>query len=208
LERLPHRTGNFGKIIVFIDGMWVVAENGYEGSDMSVQEYDPPASATPSVLKVLIATIGGRYLGVEAGFVTGVLTMEELECGNDPAMQGVVDRTDELMMEFKMTDVPTHAHTPVVLLTSRGVRCTIRVNHVHGLLEIQPSQVLPLPAQFINVERHWYRGMILFEKSVAMILNPTWLIGEPVGNTSGAALEAPRSLPDARGLAIQDGQAC
>lgn len=174
---------------------------------MSIQEHAAP-SPVSSVLRVLIVTMSERYLAFDAECVTGVVTTEDRERGDDLAMEEVVDKTDELTVQLKMTKAPTYAPRPVVLLTNRGFRYSVRVDHVHGLLEIHPSQILLLPAQFSNVERHWYRGMILFEKSVAMMLNPMWLPEDHAGSHASSESASLRSVPDAGGVAIRDGRAC
>jgi chemotaxis signal transduction protein len=188
--------------------MWVVTDNGHESADMSIQEQGVSAPSASSLGRFLIVTISGRYLAVDAGSVEGVLTIKESESGEDPAIHSVVDRTVSLAMRLGSSDVPKHPTTRVVLLTDRGTRGSIRVNDVHGILEIQQSQILPFPQQFSGVERHWYRGMILFEKSIAMILNPTWLLEiheEPDVEQEG---ETPHSSVDAWAIGVSDGRTC
>ncbi len=188
--------------------MWVVAENGNESADMSIQEQGALAPSASSSRRFLIVTVSGRYLAFDAEFVEGVPTIAELEKSEDPTIQGVVERTGSLVMQLGSSDVPTHPATRVVLLTDRELRGSIRVSDVHGILEIQQSQILPLPPQFSGVERHWYRGMILFEKSIAMILNPTWVLEIHGGAEVGQEGETPRSSVDAWAMGVSDGRTC
>ncbi len=188
--------------------MWVVAENGDESADMSIQEQSASAPSASSLRRFLIVTISGRYLALDAGSVGGVLTIKELESGEDPAIQGVVERTISLVMQLGSSDVPTHPTTRVVLLADREMRGSIRVSDVHGMLEIQQSQILPLPPHFCGVERHWYQGMILFEKSIAMILNPTWVLEMHGRSDAGQERETPRSSVDAWAIGVSDGRTC
>lgn len=188
--------GNLAEIFVLIDGKQIVAENGNESADMSIQKQGAPAPVASSSLRFIIVAIGRRYLAFEAGCIKGVLTVEELECGKNPAVRGAVDRTVDLMMQLNLADVPALPNTPVILLADQGIQCSMRVSHIHGRLEIQPSQILPLPAQFSSVERHWYRGMILFDKTIALILNPTWVLGEHAGSNAGHEQGADRSFLD------------
>lgn len=188
--------------------MWVVAENGNESADMSIQEQSVSAPAASSSRRFLIVTISGRYLAVDAGSVEGVMTIAELEQSEDPATQGVIERTVSLVTQLGSSDVPTHPTTRVVLLTDREMRGSIRVSDVHGILDIQQSQILPLPPQFSGVERHWYRGMILFEKSIAMILNPTWVLEIHGGADAGQEREPSHSSVDAWASGVSDGRTC
>jgi chemotaxis signal transduction protein len=204
----PCLEGNLAEIFVLIDGMSVVAENGNESADMSIQEQGVSAPSASSSRRFLILTISGRYLAVDAGSVEGVLTIKESESGEDPAIHSIVDRTVSLAMQLGGSDVPKHPTTRVVLLMDREMRGSIRVSDVHGILEIQQFQILPLPAHFSGVERHWYRGMILFEKSIAMILNPTWLLEiheEPDVEQEG---ETPHSSVDAWAIGVSDARTC
>jgi chemotaxis signal transduction protein len=188
--------------------MRVVADNGHESADMSIQEQGVSAPSASSSRRFLIVTISGRYLALDAGSVEGVLTIKELESGEDPAIQGVVERTVSLVMQLGSSDVQTHPTTRVVLLTDRETRGSIRVSNVHGILEIQQAQILPLPPQFSGVERHWYRGMILFKKSIAMILNPTWVLEMHAGSDTVQERETPRSSVDAWVMGVSNGRTC
>ena len=49
-------------------------------------------------------------------------------------------------------------------------------------------EILPLPPQFRGEEQGWYQGMILFENSVALVLNPAWVLEECAVST-GLGLE-------------------
>lgn len=200
--------GNLAEIFVLIDGTRVVAENGNESADMSIQEQGASAPATSSLRHFIIVTIGRRYLAFEAGFTKALLTVQELERSENPGRRGVVDRTVDLIMQLNLTDVPIRPETPVVMLADQGIQCSIRVSHIHGRVEVQPSQILPLPAQFSNVERQWYRGMILFEKSIALILNPTWVLGEHVGSDVAHDQRTPLSFMDVQDSATGERRAC
>lgn len=175
---------------------------------MSIQEQGATVPAASSLRRLIIVTIGRRYLAFEAGCVKGVLTVEDLERDKDPTIQGVVDRTVDLAMHLNLCDAPTRPNTPVILLADQGIQCSLRVSHVDGRLDIHPSQILALPAQFNSVERNWYQGMILFEKSIALILNPTWVLAAHVGAHAGHEQGAVHFVVDAWDRAPDEGGAC
>ena len=169
-----------------IDEIRVVAENGQEGVDMSVQAKKVEISSSASPPRLLIATIGGRYLAFDAESVQGVLTIEEAGYLHDPVAEGIVYRAVDLVARLSLLGDHDRDSTSVVLLAERGVRGSIRIEQVLGLLEIPQSHILPLPAQFRGPERQWYRGMILFERNVAVVLNTAWVLEEqPAGLDSG-----------------------
>lgn len=176
--------------------------------NMSIQEPVESAPATSSLRHFIIATIGRRYLAFEAGFSKALLTVQEVERGENPELRGVVDRTVDLIMQLNLTDVPIRPETPVVILADQGIQCSIRVSHIHGRVEIQSSQILPLPAHFTSVERQWYRGLILIEHSIALILNPAWLLGEHAGSDATHDQETAQSFMDLQDSAAGERRAC
>ncbi len=200
--------GNLAEIFVLIDGTQVVAENGDETTDMSIQELGVSAPTTSSLRHFIIVTIGRRYLAFDVGFTKELLTVQEFERSENPELRGVVDRTVDLIMQLNLTDVPIRPETPVVVLADQGIQCRIRVSHIHGRLEIEPSQILPLPAQFSSVERQWYRGMILFDRSIALILNPTWVLGEHAGSDVAHDQKTALSFIDLQDSAAGERRAC
>jgi chemotaxis signal transduction protein len=108
-------------------------------------------------------------------------------------MHGLAYRAINLADRLSISNDQSGANTHVVLLSDRETRGSIRVTRVRGLLELQQSHVLPLPLQFHGPERHWYRGMILFEQSIALVLNTTWVLDEQVSGLEGCAGERKHS---------------
>jgi CheW-like domain len=167
-----------------IDEIRLLAENQLEGVVMGVsatkkEEYAIPTS-TPSP-GFLITTISGRYLAFEAGLIQGVLTGEEVGPSlQDPVVQGITYRPVDLYARLHLPSESLWDKISVVLLAEGKYHGSVRVQKVHGILEIHRSQVLPLPAQFRGPERGWYQGMILFDHSVALVLNTAWVCEEQV----------------------------
>ena len=143
-------------------------------------------SSLASSSRFLIVTLGGRYLALDAESISGVCTLEEAGCLDDPTIYGMAHRTINLGDRLRIPNDQGEANTCIVLLAERSARGSIRVTTIQGLLEIHPSQVLPLPPQFRGPERHWYRGMILFANSIALVLNTTWVFDEQASSTEGS----------------------
>lgn len=147
---------------------------------MDVRE---PMTETPSPAsssRFLIVTVGKRYVALNAESICGLLTLEEAGDVESPTVHGVVYGAINLADRLSVPNDQGGANTRVLLLSGREARGSIRVTTVQGLLEISLSHVLPLPMQFRGPERHWYQGMILFEKSIALVLNTTWVLNEQV----------------------------
>jgi chemotaxis signal transduction protein len=165
-------------------------------------------SSPASPLQFLIVTLDGRYLALDAESIGGVLTLEEAGHVTNPTLQGMEYRAVDLADRLSVSHDRNGADTCIILLSDHGVRGSIRVTTVEGFLELQPSQILPLPMQFRGPERRWYRGMILFEQSIALILDPTWILGEHAGSNVGDEPGAHRSSIDAWGSAAREKQTC
>jgi hypothetical protein len=52
----------------------------------------------------------------------------------------------------------------------------VLVDDIIGLAEITKEQVRPLPCHFTGAERHWFAGLLLFRDTIALMLNPDWLL--------------------------------
>jgi len=185
LERLQPCESNLAEIFVSIDEIRLVTENGQKGRGMGVREPMMGTASPVSLSRFLIVTLGGRYLALDAESVCGLLTVDECGSVEDPTIHGMTYRAINLvdLLDIRNDQDGTNAH--VVLLSERDARGSIQVTGVEGLLELQQSQVLPLPMQFRGPERHWYRGMILFAQSIALVLNTTWVLDEQASATGG-----------------------
>jgi chemotaxis signal transduction protein len=148
---------------------------------MNGQEPQTSATSKESVFRCLIVTMGGRLFALDAGAVQRVLTLEESGQSGYPVVQGVIYRTSDVVSRLACSQDGDGALVRVVLLSEHGRHGSVRVSEVHGFMELQWAQVLPLPLQFCGSERGWYRGMILVKQSVALVLNTGWVLQGTVG---------------------------
>jgi hypothetical protein len=125
---------------------------------------------------VLVVTVGGTHLALHADRVQGLLTVEEAGSAGSLTVQGVTYAGIDLAMRLDLPADIDGPETRAVLLSNGAAKGNIRVAQVHGLQDLEQSQVLPLPRHFQGEEQMWYQGMVLFEESVAMVLNPGWLM--------------------------------
>ena len=189
--------------------MRLVTENEENGLGLVVREPMTGILSPSSPSRFLIVLLGGRYLALDAESIQGVLTLEEVGSLDDPMINGLVYRAINLAERLKISNNQGTANSRIVLFSERGAHGSIRVTRVQGLLELHPSQVLPLPSQFRGPERHWYRGMILFEKSIALALNTTWVLNESVSSTAGSEGQGnifrPIAIPQ---MTVSDDRVC
>lgn len=209
LEKPRRCASNLAEILVSVDETQLVTENEQADLGMGIREpmTGTPLPASPS--RFLIVTLGGRYLALDAESISGVLTLEEVENEEYPTIQGMTYRAINLACRLSSSKDRGGTGTRVVLLSEREARGSIRVSTVQGLLELQQSQILPLPMQFRGPERHWYRGMILFAGSIALVLNTTWVLNEQMSglNGSGEPGSNPR-LVAASKISASDSRVC
>ena len=166
-------------------------------------------SISTSPLHFLITTIGGRYLAFDAEPIQGVLTSEDVSLFQDPVVQGKVYSVVDLTMRLNLPNERLADGTRMVLLQNGNCRGSVRVEKVHGILEIQRAQVLPLPALFRGPEQRWYLGMIPFDRSVALILNTAWVLEDQVqAVTSRAERQGMESIVAVQGTVESKHQGC
>ncbi len=143
---------------------------------MSIHEQTAETPSRAPLSRFLIVTMGGRFFAVDAESVRKLLNTEETGSGGIPMVEGVVYRSVDLTDQLILPRDGAGLNSRVVLLSESGSQGSIWVTRVHGMMELQRSHILPLPPQFRGPERHWYRGMILFENSVALILDTRWIL--------------------------------
>jgi hypothetical protein len=64
----------------------------------------------------------------------------------------------------------------VVLCGLQSVQQAVLVDEVLGLTQVARMDIRALPAQFTGSERLWFSGLCLFQSTVALVVNPEWLL--------------------------------
>ncbi len=208
LERLQLCASNSVEILVSFDESGLVTENGKKALDRGAYEPMTGTSSPASPSRFLIVTLDGRYLAVDTESIGGVLALEEAGHVTNPTPQGLEYRAVDLAGRLSMSRDRNGTDTRIILLSANGVHGSIRVTAVEGCLELQPSHILPLPMQFRGPERQWYRGIILFKQSIALILDLTWVLGQQAESYAGQEPGTPRSSMDAWDSARCEKQPC
>jgi hypothetical protein len=139
-----------------------------------------------------VATLGARLLAFDADAVQGSLATEDVGATGGVTVEGILYKSVDLMSRMALPADADDLNGPVLLLSHGGLYGCIRVGRLHGPVEREPAQVLPFPLHFRGAEQEWYRGMILFEHSVAMVLNSAWILEEAKSGQDAANLERPR----------------
>ena len=154
---------------------------------MGLRGHNAKTRPLAETTRFLIVTIGTTPFALHADAVRGLLTVEEAGTTVSPVVQGMIYTVLDLAARLGLPpDPPDGPETRVVLLSNGRARGSVRAAQVHGLKELERAQVLPLPILFQGEERQWYRGIVMLEESVALILNLAWLMP---GDRSGKSQE-------------------
>ena len=143
------------------------------------QETELPAQA--EALHFVIVTLGQRLFAIDTGAVQGIVDASEVANTLTPEFQGDVYQAIDRVKYLAIRSMQERRSGQIVLLMLGRKRGSIGVEHVYGRMDLHASQILPLPPHFQGAERDWYRGMILFENSVAVILNLAWFLQSTSG---------------------------
>jgi hypothetical protein len=136
------------------------------------------------VASFLVIRLGVNYFALSAAGVRGVLTQEEV--GHDEAVtvSGTSYQLVDLSQRLSVVANLSGPERRTVLYSTGGSHGAIAVEQVVGLMEIERKDCVPLPSQFQCDERDWFRGMLLYQDQLVLILNLAWVMGEPPGIVS------------------------
>lgn len=172
------------------------------------------AESAPRVppVRFFVATLGARLAAFNADAVRESLVVEEKDWTNGVTVEGIRYRAVDLAGRLALAQGSDVQSGNIVLLSHGGRHGCIRVDRLHGVMECEPAQVFPFPMHFQSAERQWYQGMILFEESVAMVLNITWILAEAGESQAGVNVTvtagALPSFTTSPGLALSKVQEC
>lgn len=143
---------------------------------MSLRGHRIGSAAHVPIERFLIVGIDTRQFALSAELVQGLLTMEESGLVSTLTVQGQEYPFLDLGDRLGLAQAGDGPETRMVLLAQAGIRACIRVDQVHGLIELERTRILPLPHQFRSEERNWYVGLILYREGVAVGLHTRWLL--------------------------------
>ena len=142
--------------------------------------------------RFLIVGIDRQQFALSAEVVQGLLTMEESGSVSTLTVQGQEYPALDLGGQLGLAQAGDGPETRIVLLAQAGIRACIRVDQIHGLVEVERTRVLPLPRQFRSEERNWYLGLILYGDGVAVGLRSGWLLSGAMQGHDGVLNQSQR----------------
>jgi hypothetical protein len=153
---------------------------------MSLRGHHISANALVETASFLVDRLGGSYIALPADGVHGDLTQEE--AGHEQAVTatGTIYQAVHLAQQFSAVAESSGQEMRTVLYSNGHSHGAIRVAQVVGLTDVERKDCLPLPPQFRGDERNWFRGMMLYQGQLVLIVNPAWALGELTEGVSGS----------------------
>ena len=181
---------------------------------MSLRGQSKAAATVGALEHLLVVASGPVNLALAARVVEGILPLEEAGAKDVATVRGVTYRVAPLAGRWGETPSPVTPNTQLLLCGNRGQHRGFTVDQVLGLTEVDPRQIQPLPPHFACEERTWFKGLFRFRDTVALLVNPDWLLasdkdagtGERVVDTAKLITEGPRPTGNVRQLEVVDAE--
>jgi hypothetical protein len=131
----------------------------------------------PSISRYLIVACGDLHLALPEAVIRRVLSAEEVvDRPADPAPER--SSITALAARFEQPAPPETAETRVIEVGRSAAQQAFLVEKVLGFADLRSDLRRPLPRHFRAAERRWFAGLFLFRDTIALILNPQWLLEE------------------------------
>ncbi len=146
---------------------------------MGLRGHRAAAQASGHTLRFLVVTVGPTAVALPAHWVRGIIT--PAEAGQEKSVtwaDSSYERTD-LAARLAIGSRPASSETRIILYGNEQCVRSFMVDQVTGLVDLDRSQVQPLPPQFRGGERERLLGLIVDAAYVALIMNPLWLLELP-----------------------------
>jgi hypothetical protein len=154
-------------------------------------------------MQVLVVVCGKTYLAIPGAIVRGVVESAEAIEARIISLFGETCRVTDLAARLGL---PPSAATPdarIILCGEHRAKQAWQVDRAIGLTDVDLQRITPLPPHFAGVEQSWFTGLFLFRETVALLLNPGWLLSQPMDafiaqpQIEGTGTDAPPVAVDA-----------
>ncbi len=160
---------------------------------MSPQGKSRTEAATEVVERLLVVTSGPMNVALAAPLIEDILPPEESGAAMVVTDHEVTYRVSDLASRLGQAPDPKAPDSRVVLCGSGDRHRGFRVDRLLGHTDVDPRHIHPLPPHFTGEERAWFKGFFLFRDTIALLVNPDWLLNhETDAETPGAPADAKR----------------
>jgi hypothetical protein len=143
---------------------------------MALRGYKAAATAHDTQIRCLVMACGPCTLAVPADWVRSILTHEEAGYGETISSGGVAYPVIDLSGRLHLGSLTPSSETRIILYGNENRVCAFAVDRVLELVDSERHDLRPLPTQFRNAERYRLAGFFLYRETVALIVNPSWLL--------------------------------
>lgn len=169
---------------------------------MSLRGRTEQVAPALGTMPVLVVICGKTYLAIPGAIVRGVVESAEAIQARIISLFGEACRVTDLAARLGL---PPSAATPdarIILCGEHRAKQAWQVDRAIGLTDVDLQRITPLPPHFAGVEQSWFTGLFLFRETVALLLNPGWLLSQPMDafiaqpQLEGAGAEAPAAASE------------
>jgi CheW-like protein len=157
---------------------------------MSLRSRTDRAALALDTMQVLVVACGKTYLAIPGAIVRGVVEFGEAVEARIVSLFGEACRVTDLAARLGLAPVVLTPDMRIILCGEHRARQAWRVDRTLGLEDVDMQRITPLPPHFAGVEQSWFTGLFLFRDTVALLINPGWLLSQ----TMDAFIA--QSLPD------------
>jgi hypothetical protein len=143
---------------------------------MALRGHNPTAIAAEPTVRFLITACKPCRLAFPAAWVRGILTPEEAGSEQAVLSAGATYQFTDLADRLRLPPSLDPAGMRVILYGNGTCARAFTVDEVIELIDTDPRHVRRLPAQFRNAERTRLSGFLLYANTMALIVNPLWLL--------------------------------
>jgi hypothetical protein len=147
---------------------------------MSLRGRTEQVAPALGTMQVLVVVCGKTYLAIPGAVVRGVVESAEAIEARIISLFGESCRVTDLAARLGL---PLSAATPearIILCGEHRAKQAWQVDRAVGLTDVDLQKITPLPPHFAGVEQSWFTGLFLFRETVALLLNPGWLLSQPM----------------------------
>lgn len=129
-------------------------------------------------MQVLVVACGKTYLAIPGAIVRGVVEFGEAVEARIVSLFGEACRVTDLAARLGLAPVLLTPDMRIILCGEQRARQAWRVDRTLGLEDVDMQRITPLPPHFAGVEQSWFTGLFLFRDTVALLINPGWLLSQ------------------------------
>jgi len=145
---------------------------------MSLRGRLEKVSPALGTMQVLVVACGKTHLAIPGAIVRGVVEFGEAVEARIVSLFGESCRVTDLAARLGLPPAVLTPDMRIILCGEHRARQAWRVDRTLGLEDVDLQRITPLPPHFAGVEQSWFTGLFLFRDTLALLINPGWLLSQ------------------------------